>query len=66
MKRQPDYQGEILALGWNPGFWQPDVTKKDCQIFYRATHGGFSTPYRADWKTVLDDVKKIREKETKV
>lgn len=55
--KQPDYERQILALGWDTesagGSSNPDR--------YKATQGNFSTPWRSSWAEVLADVQKLKE-----
>lgn len=55
--KQPDYERQILALGWQSESlpWRGDVRS------HRATQRNFSTPWRASWAEVLADVQKLKE-----
>jgi hypothetical protein len=46
--KQTDYEGEILALGWN--------TESTSSNRMRADRAGIVTPWRESWQTVMQDV----------
>lgn len=55
MKRKPDYEGEILKLGWN--------TESTSSNRMMAERGGFVTGWHDSWEKVLAAIKEMKAPE---